>query len=176
MSFSFSVCCFGRVERDAALTFLQHVDWESLATEHHTWHGTDLVSGRQLLYAPGYRREYLLGFNAPTPNSLALAACAWVASRSQALSRHEAIVFCDAKPMSVVVEGRAPGLRDSHEGLPADSQGILTFGHESMLERGLAVLEHKRIRQVLRDLSTAWPLGEPPPTPRQGLNRIRRGP
>lgn len=51
------------MERDAVLGFLHKVDWEILGQENPAWAGTRPVGGKQLLYPPNYRREFLLRFN-----------------------------------------------------------------------------------------------------------------
>lgn len=171
MSFSYCVQCSGVTERDNALAFLQQIDWESLAKEHPDWHGVEMVPGNRLVYAPSIQRKFLLGFNAPQENNLALTASVWLACRVHGLEQGmPARIFKDDRPLDIAVNGKRTG-REPHS-LDADAQGVLTFSHESILERGMSFLEHKRLREVFEELSRAWPMGERAPHPRHARRRL----
>lgn len=171
MGFSVSVLCHGRVERDAVLGFLHKVDWETLGQENLAWAGTRPVGGKQLLYPPNYRREFLLGFNGDHVNHLMLATAAWVTSRQYAQFHHRAEIFVDQKPRAVVVGRQRKA--DEHDALRTDAKGILDFSHLPLIERGLGLREHTRLQHFFDALSEAWPLGEPVPQP-SVARRFRR--
>lgn len=169
MAFTVTVFCTNRVDRDAALGFMRRVDWQALGQEDPTWAGLNPVGGRQLLYAPNYRTELMLGFNVEKVTDLVLATGAWLATRLETKHDWRPALFVDRTPIALAFPGQRR--RPEKGALPTDENGVLTFSHQSLLDRGLSVLEHTSIRQVLTELSAEWPLGSLGPLsvpPRRG--------
>lgn len=168
MGFSVSVQCFDVNQRDHTLNFLQRLDWKALSQEFPQWANTQLVSGKHLTYHPDCKGRYMLGFNGEQINNLMLATCAWVASRENALFHHRCQIYQDATPVAVTL-GKTPS--EGGKWVSVDSQGVLNFRHESLLERGLHRREHARLQEFFAELSLAWPLGSQvpiSPTSRRG--------